>query len=97
MAVFEKHEVTAVFSGHDHNYQRHLKNGVTYVVTGGGGAPLYDVDGPIPGITQKVERTEHFVSIKVEPGKVVLDAEALDGHRIELVELRPYARSRSSN
>ena len=97
MAVFEKHEVTAVFSGHDHNYQRHLKNGVTYVVTGGGGAPLYDVDGPIPGITQKVERTEHFVSIKVEPGKVILDAEALDGHQIELVELRPYARSRSSN
>lgn len=34
--------VDIVFSGHDHNYQRTLHNGIYYIVTGGGGAPLYD-------------------------------------------------------
>lgn len=41
--LFEQARVTAVFNGHVHNYQ-HTKpiNGVTYFVTGAGGAELYD-------------------------------------------------------
>gem|GEM_PF-4883923 len=47
--LFEKYGVTLVINGHDHNYQRIGPiNGVTYVVTGGGGGPLYDVrDNPL--------------------------------------------------
>jgi len=33
--------ITAVFAGHDHAYERSVRDGVTYVVTGGGGAPSY--------------------------------------------------------
>jgi len=89
MPIFEKHKVQAVFCGHDHNYQRHIKNGVTYIITGGGGAPLYPVDAPIPGVTQKVESTEHYVKVRVAPGKTSIHAVALDGHTIEEVELKP--------
>jgi len=40
--LFEEHGVKLVLSGHDHNYQRFgPRNGVTYVVHGGGGAGLY--------------------------------------------------------
>ena len=39
--VFERHDVDLVLSGHDHHYQRFRRRGVTYVVHGGGGAPLY--------------------------------------------------------
>jgi len=40
--LFEAYGVQLVLSGHDHNYQRFAaRNGVTYVVDGGGGAPLY--------------------------------------------------------
>ncbi len=39
--LFEKYDVDLVFAGHDHNYQRFLYNNIHYVVTGGGGAPLY--------------------------------------------------------
>ena len=85
----EKYKVTAVFAGHDHNYQHHLKNGVHYIVTGGGGAPLAPVDDPIPGITLKVEKVEHFVIVKVEGNHAQIDAIALDGHRIETVTLNP--------
>ena len=85
--LFEKQNVTAVFAGHDHNYQHHLKNGVHYIVTGGGGAPLYDVDQPIPGITLKVEKVEHFMPIRVEGGKVHMEAVTLDGRVIETIDL----------
>ncbi len=89
--LFEQYRVTAVFNGHDHNYQRHVKNGVQYIVTGGGGAPLYPVDGPIPGLTEKVESTEHFVQVKVEGKAATLEAVALDGRVIEKVEMRAAA------
>ena len=39
--LFERYGVDVVFNGHKHNYERNEVNGVTYIVTGGGGAPLY--------------------------------------------------------
>ena len=43
MPLLEKHRVTAVFAGHDHNYERSdPPGGVTVVVTGGAGAPMRD-------------------------------------------------------
>ena len=51
--LFEKYKVDVVFNGHDHIYERSFpmkanqrsgESGVIYVVTGGGGAPLYPVD-----------------------------------------------------
>lgn len=39
--LFQSHGVGAVFSGHDHLYERSQVDGITYIVTGGGGAPLY--------------------------------------------------------
>jgi len=38
--IFEKYGVNAVFNGHIHNYERFRRNGIQYVITGGGGAPL---------------------------------------------------------
>lgn len=36
--ILEKHQVPLVLTGHDHHYERtHALNGVTYIVTGGGG------------------------------------------------------------
>ena len=89
VSVLEKNKVTAVFNGHDHNYQHHLKNGIHYVVTGGGGAPLYAVDAPIPGVTLKVESTEHWVRIKVAGNQAKVEAIALDGRILDSFELKP--------
>ena len=86
--LFEQYNVTAIFNGHDHNYQRHLKNGIHYIVTGGGGAPLYPVDGPIEGLTQKVLSTEHFVQVQVAGKTAHIRAVALDGTVIEEIDLK---------
>jgi hypothetical protein len=85
--MFDKYRVTAVFAGHDHNYQHHLKDGIHYVVTGGGGAPLAPADKPLPGITLKVESVEHFVRIHVTGDRALVEAIALDGHLIDRFEL----------
>ena len=45
--LFEEYDVTMVFNGHDHIYDAYLKEDVYYIVTGGGGAPLYSA-GPHP-------------------------------------------------
>jgi len=84
--LFEKYKVQAVFNGHDHNYQHHVVNGIDYVVTGGGGAPLYKVDSPIEGTTRKVESIENFVIVKVDGKTARSEALALDGRVIEAIE-----------
>lgn len=40
-ALFVQTGVACVFQGHEHLFNRQDRDGVTYVITGGGGAPLY--------------------------------------------------------
>jgi hypothetical protein len=65
LVMCEKYHVSAGFFGHDHNYQYYLNNSIHYVTTGGGGAPLHDVNTPPKEITQKVVSIENFVSVSV--------------------------------
>ena len=40
--LFLQHnKIRAVFSGHDHMFNKYVKDGVIYITTGGGGSPLY--------------------------------------------------------
>jgi 3',5'-cyclic AMP phosphodiesterase CpdA len=79
--------VTAVFAGHDHNYQHHLKGALHFIVTGGGGAPLYDVS-PIPGITLKALKTENYVRVRVDGRQAKVEAFDIEGSTIDSFELQ---------
>ncbi|MDP2174117.1 MAG: metallophosphoesterase [Candidatus Cloacimonadaceae bacterium] len=81
--LFAKHNVRAVFNGHDHNYERSKHNGITYVSTGGGGAPLRDArhDNPHSIVFRKEyhycigKRDEDILSVDVyAPTGEVLDS-----------------------
>jgi hypothetical protein len=85
--LFEKYRVTAALFGHDHNYQHYLKNGIHYIVTGGGGAPLYDVDKPPAGITQKVVSVENFVKVAVDSSGLHFEAIDIDGHTLDRFDI----------
>ncbi|MBZ5609735.1 MAG: metallophosphoesterase [Acidobacteriia bacterium] len=87
LPMFEKYRLTAGFFGHDHNYQHYLKNGVNYFITGGGGAPLYDVDKPPQGITKMVASTEHFLKVKIEGKTAHVQAIKVDGQPLETTDL----------
>ena len=63
--LFEQYGVDVVFTGHNHNYERNEVNGVTYIVTGGGGAPLSVMEDP--ELTRAAFAvTFHFVLLEID-------------------------------
>jgi hypothetical protein len=44
------HPIAAVFAGHEHFYQRGETDGLTWIVLGGGGAPLEEPDKSFPDV-----------------------------------------------
>jgi hypothetical protein len=85
--IYEKYHVTAALYGHDHNYQHYLKNGIHYVVSGGGGAPLYDVKTPPKDILVKAVSIENFLLVSVSGKKAKVEARAIDGSVLDTFEL----------
>jgi len=75
--IFEHFAVDIVFNGHDHDYERSVVNGITYVVTGGGGAPLYDV-GHSPW-TMYSEKTNHYCLLTATSSLLKFEAIKPDG------------------
>lgn len=77
--LFERYGVELVLSGHDHNYQRFKKKGVTYVVHGGGGAGLYALKPCPRGYPARIRArlTHGFLHLTVDPGGAV-DVKVLD-------------------
>lgn len=71
--------VDVVFGGHDHIYFRSkLINGVSYIVTGGGGAPLYLINWD-DEITEVAESTLHYVAISVSGNNITVTAKRSEG------------------
>jgi len=66
--LFEQYDVDIVFNGHCHNYERSLKDGVYYIVTGGGGAPLAPVDQYDNPYRLYAERVYHHCVIDIDAG-----------------------------
>lgn len=68
--------------GHDHIYERGDADGARYVVTGGGGAPTYEIKNRIM-FSRKSESTRHFIEAQVSKERVRLVATRLDGSTLD--------------
>lgn len=84
--LFEKYGVQLVLSGHNHFYQRNLVNGVTYIVTGGGGAPLHTV--ATSPWTVYTEQTYHFLKLSINGSVLTSTGVRLDGSHFDTFSLR---------
>lgn len=80
--LMRAHAVDIVFAGHDHLYERGFGEGLAYVVTGGGGAPVYKVD-KLGKYTQKVESVRHFVDVELTRKELRVTPTRIDGSVIE--------------
>ncbi len=84
--------VKLVIQGHNHVYERFEKDGVTFLVTGGGGAPLYDVNESVGSFPQDVPfrkagvAAHHFVRVDVEAGRFRGQAIGIDGGVLDAFE-----------
>lgn len=50
---FASYGTDLVLMGHDHNYQRIQRHGISYIINGAGGGDLYGVPGNIDGLAAK--------------------------------------------
>jgi hypothetical protein len=57
--------VDLVFNAHDRNYQRFVVDGVTYIVTGGGGAATGDLSGGAEFPPVYMEEMKHVMRVTV--------------------------------
>jgi len=79
--VIEANGVQMVFSGHDHDYERSYVNGVYYIVTGGGGAPLYPAG--TSSWTQFSASAYHACKVSIAGNNLTLEAIKPDGTVID--------------
>ncbi len=88
--LFEQYGVDLVLAGQDRAYQRiGPVNGVLYIVTGGGGAPLFPVE-PDP-IIASYKTLYHYLVFNVEGGKILGSMKDVRGVTEDSFEI-PYDR-----
>ncbi len=86
--LFRRHGVRLVFEGHDHIYYRTVRDGITYVVTGGGGAPLYDDKHPEFRLAGDVfEKAHHFCVVDAFADRFAITAYRTDLSEIDRFEV----------
>ncbi len=74
MALMAKKKVKRVYMGHIHALGSVERDGVRYVLTGGGGSPLY----PEPSTTRK-RKLHHWLSVEAGPNGIVETVHPADG------------------
>lgn len=83
----ERARIPLVLNGHDHNYQRSLSGDTTYLVTGGGGAWLYEA-APHERL-QASGNWHHYLRAAVDGWKMRVEAVGVDGRVLDKVQLGP--------
>ena len=68
----EAGDVSLVFCGHDHIYERSLHGGLTYITAGNGGAPLYEVGVSENPYSQAAASVYGFCRIRVTSAELVV-------------------------
>jgi predicted phosphodiesterase len=94
--VLEKHHTEFVVNGHTHNYQHHQKGLSHFVVTGGGGAPLYELGDSLGVGTEgvelvKQEKVNHFLVVDVDGGHLNVKALRTDQSEIDAFSIESQA------
>lgn len=97
--IIEETGVAVVFSGHDHSYQRTRPlrggeivapgQGVTYIVTGAGGAALYEPRSPTPDFIAASNFDRHsFTHVVIDGDELTLRQIAANGDVLDEFNLR---------
>ncbi len=84
--LFRSHGVSLVLSGHNHSYERMVTGGITYIVSGGGGAAVYPCVRMAPGL-RKCAPEHHFLEVDAAPTGVRVRAVRPNGSTIERVDV----------
>lgn len=84
--LFRRHGVSLVLSGHNHSYERIVTGGVTYVVTGGGGAQVYPCVR-VPAGLRRCTPEYHYLEVDATASTLRVRAVRRDGTTLEAVDV----------
>ena len=92
LPVFQQYGVDLILSGHDHYYMRGLSgNGIPYVISGGGGAGLYECNNDnswlYPHTTEVKNMVHHYILVKVVGPQMSFTVYDLDDREIDRFEI----------
>ncbi|MGB9473226.1 MAG: hypothetical protein WBQ59_28035, partial [Candidatus Acidiferrum sp.] len=68
-----------VFNGHVHNYERHEHGGITYFVTGGGGAHAYPIQRHADDLYKDPGVNYHYLLAEVDHNRLTVTM-----HKVEI-------------
>ena len=85
-ALLRELKFDAVFCGHDHSFYSTVRDDLRYVVTGGGGAPLYDIDEKRAQKGDLFRKFNHYLIVTVDLKKITAAVFDRDGK--EAADLR---------
>jgi hypothetical protein len=89
---FAKHaaslrERVVVIGSHVHNYERYVRDGVTYLVSGGGGAK------PVPAVRMFGEKSKLRTSVNYHFVRFTLESRSLSGTMVRFEAADPSGNS----
>lgn len=89
MPLLEEYNVSMIFNGHDHLYERSTKEGITHVITGGGGAPLYNVEvDPVQNpYSSKLVVSYHYCIVEATESEFSLNVYDIAGEILDRLTL----------
>ena len=90
LPLVEKYGVTIVFEGHDHLYERSKKGDTYFVIAGGGGAPLYNVEKNLEQnpYSQLLINEHHYCIVEATSKKLHLSTYDTNGKVLDEVILK---------
>jgi 3',5'-cyclic AMP phosphodiesterase CpdA len=82
--LLTRHRVDAVFSGHEHIYQRsELQKGIQYFVSGGAGSLRLGDGVPAPFVARTYDGDYHFMLIEIDDDELNFQAISRKGETID--------------
>jgi hypothetical protein len=84
--MLRSYDVTVVFSGHDHHFYRgQAANGLNFIVTGGGGASLYECEprADYGVVSHACDQEYHYIVFDVDGRRIHGAARDVDGTLID--------------
>ncbi len=84
--IFRDGRVALVLQGHNHMYERIVRDGVTYITTSGGGDTLYPCVRPTPGL-RACAFAFHFLIVTAGERSIAVRAVTPRGGVIERVTI----------
>lgn len=82
LPLFEQYEVDLVLNGHTHAYEKGELNGVTYVISGGGGGGLDQYARDFAHITKSVGK-HHFSRVDIDGAELTFTAIDRFGEQVD--------------